>query len=55
MAVGLHNGVRESAVRRLLPYIRPHRRALVLGIVLGLLANASALAEPRVAREVTIR
>jgi len=39
-------------VRRLLPYIRPHRRALVLGIVLGLLANASALAEPLVAREV---
>ena len=39
-------------MRRLLPYIRPHRRALVLGIVLGLLANASALAEPLVAREV---
>jgi ABC-type multidrug transport system fused ATPase/permease subunit len=52
MVVGLHNG--RAGVRRETPaaYIRPHRRALVLGIVLGLLANASALAEPLVAREV---
>ena len=32
--------------------MRPHRRALVLGVVLGLCANASALAQPLVAREV---
>jgi len=39
-------------VRRLLPYIRPYRRTVVLGIVLGLLAHAAALAEPLAAREV---
>jgi ABC-type multidrug transport system fused ATPase/permease subunit len=39
-------------MRRLLPYIHPHRRVLVLGVVLGLLGNASALAEPLAAREV---
>ena len=42
----------RTAVRRLLPYIRPHRRTIVVGIVLGMLANASALAEPLAAREV---
>ena len=39
-------------MRRLLRYARPHRRALLLGMVLGLLANASALAEPLAARAV---
>jgi ABC-type multidrug transport system fused ATPase/permease subunit len=39
-------------MRRLLPYIHPHRRVLALGVVLGLLGNASALAEPLAAREV---
>jgi ABC-type multidrug transport system fused ATPase/permease subunit len=39
-------------VKSLLTYVRPHRRALILGVVLGLLANASALAEPLVARDV---
>ena len=38
--------------RRLLAYVRPHRRTLILGVLLGLLANASALAQPLVAREV---
>ena len=41
-----------SGVRRLLRYIQPHRRVLVLGVVLGLLANASALVQPLAAREV---
>lgn len=40
------------AVGRLLAYIRPHRRTIALGIVLGLLANASALAQPLAARAV---
>ncbi|HEV2776655.1 MAG TPA: ABC transporter ATP-binding protein, partial [Solirubrobacteraceae bacterium] len=42
----------KAGLRRLLAYARPHRRALVLGIVLGLCANASALAQPLAAREV---
>ncbi len=41
----------EGSFRRLLAYVRPHRRALVLGVVLGACANASALAQPLAARE----
>jgi len=42
----------QGSFRRLLAYVRPHRRTLMLGVLLGLLANASALAQPLVAREV---
>ena len=41
----------RSNLRRLLAYVRPHRRVLVLGVVLGMCANASALAQPLAARE----
>ncbi len=41
----------KANLRRLLAYVRPHRRTLVLGVVLGLCANASALAQPLAARE----
>jgi ABC-type multidrug transport system fused ATPase/permease subunit len=39
-------------VTALLAYVRPHRRALVLAAVLGLLGSAAGLAQPLAAREV---
>ncbi len=41
-----------EGVRALWPYVRPHRRALVLAAVLGLLGAAAGLAQPLAAREV---
>jgi ABC-type multidrug transport system fused ATPase/permease subunit len=40
------------AWRELLAHARPHRRALALGMALGLLASAAAVAQPLAAREV---
>ncbi len=41
-----------SGFRLLLGYARPHRAALLAGILLGLVGTAAALAQPLVAREV---
>ncbi|WP_320669294.1 ABC transporter ATP-binding protein [Patulibacter defluvii] len=42
----------RAGLRELLPYVRPHRRVLLVAIVLGLLGAAAGLAQPLGAREV---